>query len=72
MVINIDGEIKELVITDSNGIEWTRDLLGNHNIYADEDGIVHMDKENFEWWTDYINGHNTANEEFVDLSDVAD
>lgn len=48
-------ELKELIATGNNGIEWTQDLIAGRNIESyDEDGIPTMTLENFDWWADYI------------------
>lgn len=48
-------ELKELIATGNNGIEWTQDLIAGRNIESyDEDGIPTMTLENFDWWENYI------------------
>lgn len=45
---------KELVAMSDNGIEYTAELLGNHGIHANADGVVEMDTETWLWWQNYL------------------
>ena len=57
MKIRIDEtqELRELIATEDNNVEWTQDLIAGRNIESyDEDGIPTMTLENFDWWADYI------------------
>lgn len=50
-------EIRELIIIDeTTGIEWTQDLLGNHDAldYNEETEEYELSESDFEWWEDAI------------------
>ena len=54
--INETKELKELIATGNNGIEWTQDLLGNHNAlkYNRDTDEYEMSQYDFDWWENYI------------------
>jgi len=71
ITINETGEKDELSIIDpQSGIEWTTDLLGNHNAlpdYNDETDSYHMSKEDFDWWKDLIGRYQEADDRYHEL-----
>lgn len=69
--IKESGEIKELTITGTNGIEWTSDLLGNHDAlnYNRETEEYEMTTEDFDWWSEYIENHKTDKKEISELAE---
>lgn len=52
----VNGEEKELIAYGINGIEWTRDLLGNYGDlnYSEELEECVMEEEDFKWWETII------------------
>lgn len=59
ITIKETGEIKELVITGTNGIEWTNDLLGNNGVltWNKETEQHEMSQDDFDWWKEYIDNY---------------
>lgn len=70
MTIMINGVAKELEAIGKNGIEWTNDLLGNHDAlhYDEEQDAYTMTEEEFEWWEPVVEMLNKVN----DLEDELD
>lgn len=64
MQITVNGEPKELEAIGKNGVEWTRDLLGNYNAlhYDAEIGEYTMAQDEFEWWENVVIGLNEVQE----------
>jgi hypothetical protein len=59
--ILVDGQIVELSIIDpKTGVDWIEDLLGNHDIGADEEGFYAMEEEEYEWWVHHVERHQEA------------
>ena len=64
----LPDDIRELSITDENGIEYTADLIGNTGAFMDyinyneADDLHEISLENYEWWEVYIN-HSQADED---------
>jgi len=60
------GEIKSLAIYDKNGIDYTRDFIGNYGSltdgsfkYNDDDEVYETTQENFDWWKTVIKNEST-------------
>jgi hypothetical protein len=58
-IIKETREPKELNIYDSNGIDWSNDLIGNAGItdaweYNEEEQAYILPQEDYDWWVDYI------------------
>lgn len=69
MEILVNGQVKELNIIDAkSGMEWTADLLGNHNAlgYDDEKEMPTMSEDNFNWWSDLLPRYENADQEVFD------
>ena len=64
-------EVKELEIRDKNGIEWTKDLLGNYDAlqFDCETEQYEMNKEDYEWWKEYIKNHEADEQEVMELAE---
>lgn len=64
-------EVKVLEIRDKNGIEWTKDLLGNYNAlqFNDETEEYEMNQEDYEWWLEYIKNHEADEQEVMELAE---
>ena len=64
-------ELKDLTIKDTNGIDWTNDLLGNADatIYNEETEEHEMSQETFDWWEEYINNNASDQLELVELAE---
>lgn len=64
------GEMKDLTIIGSNGVEWTRDLLGNNNAahYNGENEEYEMTEGDFEWWEEYIRDNEKDADEAMELA----
>ena len=64
MEILVNGEKRELVAEGTNGIEWTNDLLGNHDaLHHDEETEEYtMTEDEFDWWEEVINNLNKVQE----------
>lgn len=71
MKIMVNGTMKELKAIDANGVEWTRDLLGNFgSLEYDEDlGEYIMDCDSFKWWSSMVDALNRAVELENNLDD---
>jgi hypothetical protein len=56
MTVMVNDKEKELVAIGINGIEWTEDLLGNHDAlnYDEEAEVYVMSEEDFKWWEELI------------------
>lgn len=67
------GETKELEIY-NNGIEWTKDLLGNNGALMFDNEIEEyiMSEEDFSWWEEYINQYNSDEEEMEEVIEMYD
>lgn len=65
------NELKDLSIVDSNGIEWTGDLLGNNNAisYNNETEEYEMSEDDFEWWNEYITNYENDEKEIEELAE---
>jgi len=65
MEIKIIGssEIVELEIKDSNGIEWTEDLVDASGFWDEENEQFEMTQEDFEFWVGYIENYKKDEEE---------
>ncbi len=64
------GEIEELVLIDrESGVNWVRDLMGNHNALPDrsDDGDYLMGVEDYEWWQDLTRDYQAADDRYHDL-----
>ena len=64
------GEIKELIITDKNGVQWEHDLIGGADDeiqYNYESEIYETTQERYDWWENYINEYQADEEEIDDL-----
>lgn len=61
MEITVNGVKKELYAEGKNGIEWTRDLIGDDEslVYNEDTEEYEMSGEAFEWWRQIVE---TANE----------
>ena len=64
-------EVKVLEIRDKNGIEWTKDLLGNYDAlqFNDETEEYEMNQEDYEWWLEYIEKHEADEQEVMKLAE---
>lgn len=66
-------ERTRLSITDPKSvIDWTNDLLGNHNAlpdYDDEDGTYHMSQDDYNWWAKMIDAYQQADNRSKDILD---
>ncbi len=69
--INGTGELKELRAIGTNGIEWTGDLLGNHDAttYNHETEEHEMSSDDFGWWEEYISDNEKDAAEVVQLAE---
>jgi hypothetical protein len=72
MKLLVNGEVRELNIYDSNGIDWSNDLIGNNTDWSqyktDEDTELKIvDEEFFNWWSEYIENYTADEEEMNDL-----
>lgn len=72
-IIKETGKIKELTITDKNGIEWSSDLIGNNTFWDDyetdgETELKIVDEEFFDWWKEYIDNYTADEAEMDDLA----
>ena len=65
------GEVKDLTIRDKNGIEWTRDLMGDDDNlkYNYDDDIYELPQEQFTWWDEYITNKIADDEEIEELAE---
>jgi len=65
-------ELKELIILGTNNMDYSNDLLGNHNAttYNEATGEHEMLEEDFTWWNEYIDNHNTDQEEIRELAET--
>lgn len=63
------AKIKDLTISDKNGIEWTKDLLENDEAttYNESTGQHEMSQADFEWWEEYINNSDSDELEIESL-----
>lgn len=63
-------ELKNLIITGTNGIEWTNDLLGNNDAlhYNKDTEEYEISQDEFNWWEEYINNHNADREEITAIA----
>ena len=64
-------EVKVLEIRDKNGIEWTKDLLGNYDAlqFDCETEQYEMNQEDYEWWLEYIKNHEADEQEVMELAE---
>lgn len=64
-------EVKVLEIRDKNGIEWTKDLLGNYDAlqFNYETEEYEMNQEDYEWWLEYIKKHEADEQEVMKLAE---
>lgn len=60
MKVMVNGLQKELVAIGQNGIEWTKDLLGNYDaLHYDEDKDEYtMTSDEFDYWEPIIDTYN--------------
>ena len=65
-------ELKELIILGTNNMDYSNDLLGNHNAttYNEATGEHEMLEEDFTWWEEYIDNHNAGQEEIKELAET--
>jgi len=65
------GELKDLTIRDKNGIEWTKDLMGDDDNlkYNYDDDVYELPKESFVWWDEYITNKIVDDEEIEELAE---
>lgn len=73
MKILVNGTEKELIARGMNGIEWTQDLLGNHDALhydGDIDEYI-MAEEEFEWWNPVIDKLNKIEDLLAELDEEA-
>lgn len=73
MELLVNGEVRELNIYDSNGIDWSNDLIGNNTDWSqyktDEDTELKIvDEEFFDWWSEYIENYTTDEAEAENLA----
>jgi len=65
------GKSETLNITDpKSGIDWTTDLLGNHDALPEYDADTdsyQMSQDDYEWWSDLINRYQEADNRFYEL-----
>jgi hypothetical protein len=62
-------EFKTLTIK-SNGVEWTGDLLGNHDVKFNADAEAYeMTQEDFNWWSEYIESRKADEQEVTELAE---
>ncbi|MEG1482923.1 MAG: hypothetical protein RSA57_03895 [Cetobacterium sp.] len=63
------GELKQLIATGINGVEWTYDLLGNNSAttYNNETEEHEMSQDDFNWWEEYILNDEKDAEEITGL-----
>lgn len=59
MRVLVNGEARELMAVDENGLEWTEDLMGNHGVfvgrgYNEELGAYEISEDAYIWWEDVI------------------
>lgn len=55
--ILVDGKIKELIIVDENGVEWSNDLIGGFSDVKhleEEEAQWEMSQDQFEWFEELI------------------
>ena len=71
MKILVNKEERELKAIGKNRIEWTGDLLGNHDaLHFDEENEVYtMSDDEFEWWDEIVEKLNKVNDLETELSD---
>lgn len=72
MRILVNGEERELTAIGNNGIEWTRDLLGNYDAlpeYDEEADASIMSEDDFDWWQKEIEKLNEIAELEEELDD---
>lgn len=64
MTIMVSGVEKELAAIDKNGIEWTKDLLGNYGAlhYEKESDQYTMTDDELSWWEPVVEMLNEINE----------
>lgn len=76
ITITETGEKTELSIIDPrSGVDWTNDLLGNHNElpdYNDDDGSYHMSQEAYDWWFDLIENYQAADDRCYEMLNNVD
>lgn len=73
MKILVNGTEKEMIARGMNGIEWTQDLLGNHDALhydGDIDEYI-MAEEEFEWWNPVIDKLNKIEDLLAELDEEA-
>ena len=74
MIIRIieTKELKELIILGVNDMDYSDDLLEEHNatIFNAETQEHEMSEENFIWWQEYIDNHNTDQEKIRELAET--
>lgn len=74
-IINETGETKTLKIRDINGIDWTRDLIGNSGaigdtITYDEDSEAYrINQADYDWWAEYIDMYERYEADYQALRD---
>lgn len=76
VTIRETGETKQLSIYGKNGIEWTRDLIGDFvdkagssaQFERDEDGNLTCDAGTYAWWDEYIAGAEATEREVEALA----
>lgn len=74
MKLLVNGKIRELTITDKNGVEWSQDLLGNNTDWSEyktdeETGLSIVDEEFYDWWDEYIENYTEDEKEMEDLAE---
>lgn len=73
MTILVNGKEMELKAIDRNGIDWTRDLLGNYDaLHYDSDSEQYtMTEDEYDWWEPVVELINEVNELEADLDNDA-
>lgn len=64
MVVLVNGEERELTAIGTNGVEWTHDLLAEHDAisFDEEKENYVMDEEFYDWWSNVIDKMNEVQE----------
>jgi len=70
------GEIEELSLIDpKSGVDWIRDLMGNHDavpLIDEKTDEYCMDQENFDWWDNLITSYQVADNRYHGLKQSLD
>ena len=70
IIIKETNEIKKLTIKDSNGIDWTADLITAGALPHDDDGTTILTNDEFIFWENYITKDSEINQQIIDLIDA--